>query len=84
MVEESSRMFAVRPELMELNWPMDSTVRGRLLQYSLGHALDSMKFAGKTRDEVMAAIESGTFSFLFDDDGKFIEQSMVLDPIAAP
>ncbi len=70
---EICRIVATRPDL-ELD-ELDLEVRGRLLHHALSHALPHIKLLGRTDEEVLEAIRSGTLSFLFDDDGKFITKS---------
>ena len=79
MVKKRYRIRAKRPPKPELV-EMDYTVRGELLQRAFGYALPSMCVDGYTTEEVRDAMESGMFTFLFDDDGKFIEKSMVTAP----
>ena len=76
MAKEKCRIRANRPQppqLMEL----DYTIRRDLLQHAFGYALPSLHVDGHTTEEVLEAIESGRFSFLFDDDGRFIGKSLV-------
>ena len=67
---KTCRIVGKRPglELME----MDRRARGAMLRHAVRHALPSIRVAGKTDEEVEAAISAGTFTFLFDDNGQFI------------
>ena len=71
MEKERYRIRAKRPPQPELV-EMDYTVRGDLLHRAVGYALP-----GHTTKEILDAMESGAFTFLFDDDGGFIEKSLV-------
>ncbi|ABS63954.1 conserved hypothetical protein [Parvibaculum lavamentivorans DS-1] len=74
MEAETSRIFAVRPELDLV--PVDLRMRGRLLRHALYNVPEGMQFAGVAREEALAAIDAGTMTFLFDDNGEFIKESM--------
>jgi hypothetical protein len=74
MEAETSRIFAVRPELDLV--PVDLRLRGRLLRHALYTVPEGMQFAGVARDEALAAIDAGTMTFLFDEKGEFIKESM--------
>ena len=76
MGKETYRVRARRPPQPELV-EMDYTLRGDLLQRAFGYALPVICADGYTAEEFRAAMESGAFTFLFDDDGKFIEKSAV-------
>ena len=78
MAAETCRIFAVRPQLDLV--PVDLRVRGRLLRHALYNVPDGMQFAGVSREEVLAAIDAGTMSFLFDDKGDFIKEPMKSEP----
>jgi len=72
---ERCRTFAVRPEAELLN--LDLRLRGKLLRKALQDIPSGIEFQGCTREAAVAAIDAGTMTFLFDEDGKFIENSMV-------
>jgi hypothetical protein len=55
--------------------PMDKGVRGSLLHQAVQHALGQLHVPGFTNDQVVAGITCGEWTFLFDDDGKFIGES---------
>jgi hypothetical protein len=69
---ETCRIIAHRGS-MELD-DVDHRVRGKLLQYMLRGILPSLKFRDATNEEVMASIEAGNFSFLFDEHGTFFAE----------
>ena len=72
---ETERLFltATRPELA-FKEP-DPALRGRLLRAVLGAGLDQIQMEGHTPADVAAAVDAGNLTFLFDDEGKFIENS---------
>lgn len=75
---------AVMPAQFELG-ELDYAVRGALFRHALRDQLGTMRAAGKSKDEIERAIDDGRFTVLFDDDGKFIEQSFTpLPPEASP
>lgn len=74
MDAKTCRIFATRPQLDLV--PVDLRLRGRLLRHALYNVPDGMQFEGVTRDEALAAIDAGTMTFLFDDKGNFIKESM--------
>jgi hypothetical protein len=73
---ERYRIIATRPELCELR-EIDLSVRGALLHRAVSHAIPSLRGTGRTKVEITNAIKSGNFSFLFDDDGQFIEKTLL-------
>jgi hypothetical protein len=56
---------ALMPEQFELG-ELDFALRGKLLRLAFGEKL-SMRFVGKTAQEVEQAIDGGRFTFLFDE-----------------
>jgi len=69
LANETSRIVAMRPTLALAD--LDRSVRGKLLEHMLARVLPYIDFnVGKER--ALEAIKAGTFTFLFDDDGKFI------------
>ena len=76
MENERYRVLAKRPKQAELV-ELDYTIRGELLHHAFGYALPKLRVAGRTKEEILEAIGSGTFTFLFDDEGEFIEKSLV-------
>ena len=75
VVNEKCRIIGKRPKLELLD--MDRQVRGKLLHYAVRHALPHIRMPGQTEDELLEAIKSGNFTFLFDDDGAFIKESWI-------
>lgn len=55
---------------------MDLMMRGRLMHHAFKDALRYLHFRNPTDEEFLEAIKAGTFTFLFDDHGKFIEESV--------
>lgn len=45
---------------------------GRLLHQAVRHAIGKLQVAGFSDEQILAGITSGDWTFLFDDDGKFI------------
>ncbi len=78
LAAEECRIIATRP-ILELG-DLDLRVRGKLLRRGLQDVPPGMEFRGQTREIAIAAIDAGTMTFLFDDDGKFIKNSIVLKP----
>jgi hypothetical protein len=74
MINETSRIVATRPELDLV--PVDMRLRGKLLRHALYDVPLGMQFQGVTREDALAAIDAGTMTFLFDDNGDFISESM--------
>jgi hypothetical protein len=72
---EEVEIVAFRPQL-ELD-ALDYSVRGKMLLHAVRHILPHIRVPGATPDQIEAAIRGGKFTFLFDDDGKFIERSIV-------
>lgn len=71
-VNEKCRIIGERPTLALTH--MDRRVRGKLLHHALRHVLPYIMIAGLTQEEVLQAIEAGNFTFLFNDDGEFIDE----------
>ena len=74
MGAETCRIFAIRPQLDLV--PVDLRLRGQLLRRVLHNVPNGMQFENVTRDDAIAAIDAGTMTFLFDDNGDFIKESM--------
>jgi hypothetical protein len=53
---------------------MDGQIRGQLLHHAVRFAVPNIRASGHTYEEILEAIKAGTFTFLFDDDGKFIHK----------
>jgi hypothetical protein len=70
---EECRIVGIRPSLNLKK--LDPKVRAKLFEHALGAVLEKVEFNGRTRPQVMAALNAGTLSFLFDDAGKFIHES---------
>jgi hypothetical protein len=64
---------ATRPPQFSLK-PMDKALRGRLLHRAIRHAIGRLHVPGFTDEQVLAGITSGEWTFLFDDDGRFISR----------
>ena len=62
---------ARRPPQFSLK-PMDKLRRGRLLNQAVRHALPKLHVAGFTEEQILDGIVSGDWTFLFDDEGRFI------------
>lgn len=73
LVNGKCRIVGTRPKLDLVD--MDRQVRGELLHNAVRHALPHIRVRGHTEDEILEAIKAGNFSFLFDDNGEFIEES---------
>ena len=76
MENERYRIFAKQPEQFE-SVELDYTIRGKMIHRAFGDVLLIPGLAEHTRDQILESIESGTFSFLFNDKGEFIEQTLV-------
>jgi hypothetical protein len=72
-VNETCRIVGKRPKL-DLK-DMDRRIRGALLHHAVRHVLPHIRVAGRTEEEVLEAINAGSFTFLFNDDGEFIKES---------
>ena len=72
MCKETLTEEALMPEQFELG-ELDFASRGQLLRVAFGEKLSQMQFAGRTVQEVKQAIDSGRFTFLFDEHGKFMK-----------
>ncbi len=68
---ETCRVVAELPKL-ELK-KIDLRLRGKLFHQAMRDVLPHLTFLGRSREEVIAAIEAGTLTLLFDDEGKFVE-----------
>jgi hypothetical protein len=67
------RIQATLPSQFALK-QMDKTVRGRLLDHAFRHSRGRIHVPGFTDEQVAEGILSGDWTFLFDNEGKFIEQ----------
>ena len=65
---------ALMPEQFELG-ELDFALRGRLLRLAFGEKLSQMQFVGQAAQEVEQAIDGEHFTFLFDENEKFIKDS---------
>jgi hypothetical protein len=74
MIKETITEKARMPKAFELD-ELDYSLRGRLLKLAFGDSLNPLQAFGKSADEIEHAINSGTLTVLFDDDGKFIKNS---------
>lgn len=68
---EKCRIVAERPELALRE--LDPKIRGVLLHHAIKDALPHLRFPGRTEQDVLDAVNAGTLTFLFDDEGKFIQ-----------
>ena len=75
-MSEAYSILAKCPTEVELH-ELDYSVRGDLLHRAVRHGLSSIQVAGHTEDEILEFIRAGKFSFLFDNNGKFIEKSFI-------
>lgn len=73
---KTCRIVAEVPEIFELN-ELDMRIRGELLMKAVHNFPEGMSFLGHTRESALATIEAGTMTFLFDNDGAFIHESML-------
>jgi hypothetical protein len=46
------------------------------MRHALGSHAGTVRAVGKSAFEIQAAIDGGNFTVLFDDNGKFIKESM--------
>jgi hypothetical protein len=60
-------------DLQELN----PKLRGALLHEAVRHQLPRLRFPGRSEEEVLDALEAGTLTFLFDDNGRFVDDKWV-------
>jgi hypothetical protein len=72
---EELRIVAFRPPQVVLS-DMDYAMRGSMLMYAVKDFVPAIRVPGATREEIEAAILEGKFTFLFDDEGKFVQHSM--------
>lgn len=63
---------ANRPPQFALK-PMDKTLRGRLLYQAVRHVIGKLQVPGFTDEQISARIVSGDWTFLFDNEGQFID-----------
>ena len=75
-VSKTYSILAKRPTEVELD-ELDYSVRGDLLHRAIRHGLSSIQVAGHTEEEILGFIKAGELSLLFDNDGKFIEKSLI-------
>jgi hypothetical protein len=54
----------------------DLAMRGRLMHHAFKDILPYLRHRNATNEQVLEAVKAGTFTFLFDDHGKFIEESV--------
>ena len=76
-LSEEIRIDVQLPDFCELTG-MDPETRGKLMQYALRDRLETLSTPGMSKDELVSAIQSGHFTFLWDDQGKFIHQAPVV------
>lgn len=68
---ELSRIVALRPELGLAE--LDYGLRGQLLHHAVKDAFPHLRFPGRTEDEIQEAMKAGKLTFLFNDQGAFVE-----------
>ena len=73
LANEKCRIIANRPKLALTD--LDRQLRGEMLHHAVRHALPHIRMAGQTKEEMLESIQSGNFTFLFNDDGEFIKDS---------
>jgi hypothetical protein len=54
----------------------DLAMRGRLMHHAFKDILPYLRHRNATNEQVLEAVKAGKFTFLFDDHGKFIEESV--------
>jgi hypothetical protein len=72
IITEKAKM----PGQFELD-ELDFSLRGKLLRTAFGESLGQIRFAGRTKQEIECAIDEGRLTVLFDEHGKFINNSFV-------
>ena len=72
--QERYRIGAERPPELTLK-EIDHAVRGKLMRRAFSDILREPHVPGLTTKEALNAMESGKFTFLFDDNGRFIDRS---------
>jgi hypothetical protein len=55
----------------------DLAMRGALMHHAFKHILPYLRHRSATDEQVLEAIKAGTFTFLFDEQGRFIEESAI-------
>jgi hypothetical protein len=55
-------------------------IRGALLYPAVQHAVPHLEFVRHSKKEAIAAIKAGNFSFLFNDNGEFVDSMVPLPP----
>jgi hypothetical protein len=73
LVNETCRIIAARPELGLV--ALDRRVRGALLYNAFRDVLPDVPLIGRTEQEKWEELKAGNLTFLFDDDGKFIDET---------
>ena len=76
MTKEIYQILAKRPLEVELR-DLDCSVRGDLLYRAVEYALPNLRVVSHTKEKILDEIKSGTLTFLFDNDGKFIKKSLL-------
>lgn len=70
---EKLAIFVQRPKRVAFRKP-NYRLRGKLLKVALGAHLGKIKISGVTKREFHRSLTAGTWSFILDDHGRFIEQ----------
>jgi hypothetical protein len=75
LMKRTYRIVATRRQLDLVDQRRE--IRGALLYKAVQHALPHLEFVKHSKDEAIAAIKEGNFSFVFNDKGQFISESLV-------
>jgi hypothetical protein len=77
---ETCRITVRHGSLVDLTDP-DPAMRGALMHYVLKDVLPYLRHRTATDEEFLESVKDGTATFLFDNEGKFIERS-IIPPVA--
>ncbi|MGE3906667.1 MAG: hypothetical protein AB7F36_11980 [Reyranellaceae bacterium] len=75
--DKRSFIYATRPA--KIDQASDPRIRGRLLSHALRELLPHFELPGVSREKTIEALEAGTITFLFDEQGKFITETTILN-----
>lgn len=70
LFRQTSHICATRSSAPQMR-PFDRSVRGALLERTIGFAIDNIRAGSATREEIEASIKAGEFTSLFNEDGEF-------------
>jgi hypothetical protein len=73
--DKTSRIIATRPPDINLS-KIDWELRGSMLLYAIRDLLPYLQVPGYSTEELERGILSGRFTFLFDENGKFVRHSI--------